>query len=356
GRLRAAEARRGRASGTRSGCLPRPRGCVGGAKHAPLLRAARADALQGDHRARARRRARDPRERGQVPRGLRGCGSVEPARPALHEQGRPLRLHLGDLPGRWGADRLGREGEEAEHRVRGDGLPDVQLHRRAPWGIRAEGHRATAARAPGDGAGVQRGGGRLPRRGRLLARATPLPLKDGGCVAVQREVRRGIAMAALAGLVAAGPWPPAARVAAVRLGVRVVATTAQLRKTLGVERPKGALVLEVESDGPAARAGVQAGDVLTQVAGKPVGDAAEILDALAGRKAGAEVPIVYVRDREARTATVTLAPAPRRRMGLGGWWFPVPEFGEPEGLPRAWQRFQDRIERELRDLDERLRK
>jgi len=163
-------------------------------------------------------------------------------------------------------------------------------------------------------------------------------------------------MAALAGLVAAGPWPPAARVAAVRLGVRVVATTAQLRKTLGVERSKGALVLEVESDGPAARAGVQAGDVLTQVAGKPVGDAAEILDALAGRKAGAEVPIGYVRDREARTATVTLAPAPRRRMGFGGWWFPVPEFGEPESLPRAWQRFQDRIERELRDLDERLRK
>src|SRR5919197_4281683 len=47
-----------------------------------------------------------------------------------------------------------------------------------------------------------------------------------------------------------------------RLGLRVVATTAQLRKTLGIRAKKGALVLEVEPGGPAAKGGVQAGDVL----------------------------------------------------------------------------------------------
>jgi len=159
----------------------------------------------------------------------------------------------------------------------------------------------------------------------------------------------GVALAA--GLAAAGPdpWPPWTRPTAVRLGVRVVGTTAQLRKTLGVSAAKGALVLEVASDGPAARAGLEAGDVLTEVAGKPVGDAADILEALAGRKPGNEVPLQYVRDREVRAATVTLAPAPEPR--LGGPW-----LRDPEGLPRTWRRFQDRLERELKDLDQRLRR
>src|SRR5437899_12129995 len=109
-------------------------------------------------------------------------------------------------------------------------------------------------------------------------------------------MKTAIAMAGLAlaaGLAAAGPdpWHPSTRVAAVRLGVRVVGTTAQLRKTLGVEAGKGALVLEVEADGPAARAGVQAGEVLTHVAGKPVGSAAAILDVLADRERGAAGPL-----------------------------------------------------------------
>jgi len=173
-------------------------------------------------------------------------------------------------------------------------------------------------------------------------------------------MKTGSAMAglALAGLAAAwpGPWHSATRVATVRLGVRVVATTAQLRKALGVDAEKGALALEVEPDGPAARAGLQAADVLTRVAGQPVGDAGDILAVLADRKAGAEVSVEYVRDRAVRTATVTLTAARPPRMGFGGWWFPAPGFEEPESLPRAWRRFQDRIERELEELDQRLRR
>src|SRR2546425_9987315 len=105
-------------------------------------------------------------------------------------------------------------------------------------------------------------------------------------------MKTAIAMAGLAlaaGLAAAGPdpWHPSTRVAAVRLEVRVVGTTAQLRKTLGVEAGKGALVLEVEADGPAARAGLQAGGVLAGGAGKPGGDAAEGLRAPGDREPGA---------------------------------------------------------------------
>src|SRR5437870_131591 len=57
--------------------------------------------------------------------------------------------------------------------------------------------------------------------------------------------------------------------------------------------------------------------------------------------------------RSSRLAAVRLwvrvgATAAQLREALG--------VSEPEGFPRAWRRFQDRIERELKELDERLRR
>ena len=65
------------------------------------------------------------------------------------------------------------------------------------------------------------------------------------------------------------------------LGVRVIATTDQLRTALGVTAPTGALVLEVEPEGPAAKGGLKAGDVVTRVGDEAIGDAGDILDAIA---------------------------------------------------------------------------
>src|SRR2546428_7679418 len=102
-------------------------------------------------------------------------------------------------------------------------------------------------------------------------------------------MKTGTVMAglALAGLAAAwpGPWHPGTRVAAVRLGVRVVATTAQLRKTFGVNAGKGALALDVEPDGPAGRAGLQAGGALDAAPRRAVGGARGIPRRRAARQA-----------------------------------------------------------------------
>src|SRR5262249_57709997 len=65
------------------------------------------------------------------------------------------------------------------------------------------------------------------------------------------------------------------------LGVRVIATTEQLRTALGVTAPSGALIMEVAPDGPAAKGGLKAGDVVTRVADQTIADAGDILDALA---------------------------------------------------------------------------
>ncbi len=58
-----------------------------------------------------------------------------------------------------------------------------------------------------------------------------------------------------------------------RLGVTVQGLTSELAESLGVPEARGALVSEVEPDSPAERAGVQQGDVVLHIDGKPVTDA-----------------------------------------------------------------------------------
>jgi serine protease Do len=59
-------------------------------------------------------------------------------------------------------------------------------------------------------------------------------------------------------------------------GMRVGDLTPSLRQRLGVEEPGGAVVTELTPTGPAARAGVMAGDVILQVDRRPVENAADL--------------------------------------------------------------------------------
>jgi serine protease Do len=66
-----------------------------------------------------------------------------------------------------------------------------------------------------------------------------------------------------------------------RIGVVVQEVDASLAKSFRLDRPRGALVSEVEKDGPAAKAGVKPGDVILEVAGQPIEQSAEVANAVA---------------------------------------------------------------------------
>jgi hypothetical protein len=158
---------------------------------------------------------------------------------------------------------------------------------------------------------------------------------------------------ACAGLGAALLLSPAAgwtRAARVWLGVRVVATTAQLRTALGVDAERGALVMEVESGGPAEGAGVRAGDVVVRVAGRAVGDAGDVQDALHDRRPGDRVDVELVRARTTQTRSIVLAAAPPPEPFDRDWWT-MPELS-PDVRQRL-RRFRDDVERRLRELERR---
>lgn len=56
------------------------------------------------------------------------------------------------------------------------------------------------------------------------------------------------------------------------LGVRIQAVTPEIAESLGLPGAKGALVASVTADGPAAKAGIQAGDVVLKFDGKEIGE------------------------------------------------------------------------------------
>src|SRR4030095_14173524 len=76
-----------------------------------------------------------------------------------------------------------------------------------------------------------------------------------------------------------------------RLGVQIQALTPELAKSFKLENTKGVLVTTVEPGGPAAKAGVQPGDVILAFEGKPVESASELPRIVAATKPGSSVTL-----------------------------------------------------------------
>ncbi len=89
-----------------------------------------------------------------------------------------------------------------------------------------------------------------------------------------------------------------------RLGVTVQDLTDQLAEYFGAKQ--GVLVSGVVAGGPAAKAGVRAGDVITAIDAQQVGDAAELRRSIADKKGGDQVTVTIVRDRRTQSIKVTL--------------------------------------------------
>jgi C-terminal processing protease CtpA/Prc len=91
-----------------------------------------------------------------------------------------------------------------------------------------------------------------------------------------------------------------------RLGAEISDMTEDLRKYFGAPANVGVLVTHVESDLPAAKAGLRAGDVITEINGKKVDEPSDIIEAVADKDAGAQVKLTIVRDKKNVSLTATL--------------------------------------------------
>ncbi len=100
-----------------------------------------------------------------------------------------------------------------------------------------------------------------------------------------------------------------------RIGVATNALGKQLADYFGVTH--GILVSSVEAASPAEKAGLKAGDIVTEADGRKVEDADDLTSALSAKEEG-EVTLTVVRDRKSRTVRVT----PERRSAPRGLFTP----------------------------------
>ena len=113
-----------------------------------------------------------------------------------------------------------------------------------------------------------------------------------------------------------------------RIGVSTMSLTKQLADYFGIADGKGALVTSVSEDGPAAKAGVKAGDVITAIDGEAVDSPGDISRAINRKKEG-DVTLTIIRNKSQQTIHVT----PREGGGFSGT-LGNPQIGRRIVIPR----------------------
>jgi membrane-associated protease RseP (regulator of RpoE activity) len=154
------------------------------------------------------------------------------------------------------------------------------------------------------------------------------------------------------------------------LGVRLLEITPELRAHFGAPKDAGVLVSDVEAGAPAAKAGLEVGDVITAVDGERVGWTGDVSRAVRRKKGGETVQIDVIRSRASRRLTVEVEErsARERSIDLGdlgdhlrrhAWVMrdldkAHPLLGNLEDLSRMRKRMEE-LERRLSELEKRLR-
>jgi serine protease Do len=90
------------------------------------------------------------------------------------------------------------------------------------------------------------------------------------------------------------------------IGVQIQPVTPEIADSLGMNASGGALVAEPEKDGPAAKAGIEAGDVIISLDDQPVRDARDLARKIGGLSPGTTIKLGVFRNGDRKTVSLTL--------------------------------------------------
>jgi serine protease Do len=92
-----------------------------------------------------------------------------------------------------------------------------------------------------------------------------------------------------------------------RIGVTIAPVTKEVAESIGLGKPAGALVQSVEKDGPADKAGVEAGDIIVKVDGKTVERSGDLPRLIGATKPGSRATLQVFRRGNMRDIAVAVA-------------------------------------------------
>jgi serine protease Do len=98
------------------------------------------------------------------------------------------------------------------------------------------------------------------------------------------------------------------------LGVQIQSITPEIADSLGMKETRGALVAEPQANSPAAKAGIEAGDIITKINGTDVKDSRDVARKVGMMAPGTAVSFEFMHNGQSKTVSITLGTMPNQQQ------------------------------------------
>jgi serine protease Do len=152
------------------------------------------------------------------------------------------------------------------------------------------------------------GGPTFDLNGDVVGINTAIFSPTGGSVGIGFDIPASVAIPVIAQLKNSGT------VTRGQIGVSVQTVTSEIADSLGMKTAEGALVDEARSGSPAAKAGIETGDVIRSVNDTTVKGADDLARKIAAMAPGTQVTVNVLRNGEQKNLTLTLGKMPEEKQ------------------------------------------
>lgn len=149
------------------------------------------------------------------------------------------------------------------------------------------------------------GGPLIDINGRVIGVNTAILSASGGSVGLGFAIPSNLASVVKDSIIATGKFEKP------YIGVYLNNLDSEKIKALNIKSTNGVLIAKVVADSPAARAGIQANDVIVAVNGKAVNSAGAFIGELAAKKVGETVELSVIRNSQTVKIRVALEETPK---------------------------------------------
>lgn len=149
------------------------------------------------------------------------------------------------------------------------------------------------------------GGPLIDINGKVIGVNTAILSTSGGSVGLGFAIPSNLASVVKDSIIATGKFEKP------YIGVYLNNLDSEKIKALNIKSTNGVLIAKVVADAPAARAGIQANDVIVAVNGKAVNSAGAFIGELAAKKVGESVELSVIRNSQTVKIRVTLEETPK---------------------------------------------